>query len=156
MLKERIESELINSLKKKEEMKLSVLRMLSSAIHNREIEKRSRGADAEAARLSEDEVIQVIHSEFKKRTDAVDAYRSGGRQDAAKREQTEAEFLNSFLPPELSDKELEAIISEGKAEVGAAGPKDFGKLMGWVMGRVKGRVSGERASEIIRRHMDAL
>ena len=153
MLKVKIEAELKNSLRKREELKLSVLRMLSSAIHNREIEKRSRVAEVSAAQLSEEEIIQVIRSELKKRIDAVDAYHHGGRQDAAKREQAEAEFLSSFLPPELSDEELEAIIAEGHTKVGALTPKDFGKLMGWVMGRAKGRASGERVSSIIKRHL---
>lgn len=153
MLKEKIEAELKNSLRGGEELKLSVLRMLSSAIHNREIEKRSRGSGIGAVRLSEEEVVQAIRSELKKRADAADAYRQAGRQDAAKREQAEAEFLSSFLPPELSDEELEAIISEGKAALGSSGPNDFGKLMGWVMGRVKGRASGERVGSILKRHL---
>lgn len=153
MLKGKIESELKQALKSGEQLKLSVFRMLSSAIHNKEIEKRARLGEAREMELTEEETVQVIRSELKKRQEAAEAYLAGGREEAAGRERAEAEALAAFLPPELSDEELEKIISQGQASLGVTSAKDFGKLMGWVMGRVKGQASGERVSRMIQRRL---
>lgn len=155
MLKEKIESELRQALKAGDQLKLSVFRMLSAALHNKEIEKRTRLGEAREMELTEEETIQVIRSELKKRQDAAEAYERGGRSEAAGRERAEAEVLAAFLPPELSDAELEKIISEGQAALGIASEKEFGKLMGWVMGRIKGQASAERVSAIIKRRLES-
>ena len=124
--------------------------MLSAAIHNREIEKRTAGGKAESVPLTDDEVLLVIRSELKKRRDAALAYDTGNRPDAASRERAEAEMLSALLPAELSDAELGALVAEGIKATGASTARDFGKLMGWVMGRAQGRTSGERVSLLIK------
>lgn len=155
MLKEQIESALKDALKAGDELKLSVLRMLSAAIHNREIEKRTRSGRAAEGVLDEEETSEVIRREMKKRGDAVEAYERASRREAAARERAEAEVLAQFLPPELSDGELEALIAEGQAALGVTSMHEFGKLMAWVMGRVRGRAGGERVSSLIRHRLAA-
>lgn len=156
MLKETIESELKQALRNKEALRLSVFRMLSAAVHNREIEKRTTGKENKEVPLSEEELMQVVRAEMKKRKDAAEAYDRGGRPAQASQEREEAKILSPLLPPELSDEELEALVSSGKEAAGAATPKDFGRLMGWVMQRAKGRAGSSRVSEIIKRHLGGL
>lgn len=156
MLKEKIESELKGALKKGDQLRLSVFRMLSSAVHNKEIEKRTRSGKSEPAELTEEEVMAVIRSEAKRREDAIEGYKKGNRPERAEEEKRELEILESFLPQEMSDAEVLALIAEGKVAVGASGPKDFGKLMAWVMGRMKGQASGERVSRLVKKELDGL
>ncbi len=153
MLKERIESELKQAMRSQDTLKLSVLRMLSAAVHNREIEKRSRTSAPSLVELTEDETIAVIRSELKKRRDAVEAYAGAGRHDAAGQEANEAKLLEAFLPQELSDAELGEIIEHGRADLGVTSAKDFGKLMGWVMARVANRASGDRVRALIQERL---
>lgn len=142
------------AMRSKDDFNLSVLRLLSSAVHNKEIEKRARLGESRDAALAEDEIVAVVRGELKKRKDAAEAYKKGGRTEAAGREEAEADFLQSFLPPELSDAELSAIISDGVKALGASSDKEFGKLMGWVMARVKGQASGDRVGGMIRKRLD--
>ena len=151
--RENIEHDAQSALRSRDELTLSVLRMLLSAMHNREIEKRRASGSNDA--LGDEEVIHVIRAELKKRTDAIEAYEKGARPDAVKREQGEAEILRSYLPPELSHDELFAIVEEGITTLGVHSEKDFGKLMGWVMQRVKGRASGDRVLAIAKRSLGA-
>ncbi len=151
MSKDVIEAELKAAMRGGDALRLSVFRMLSAALHNREIEKRTRSGEARDAPLTDEEVMQVVRAEMKKRRDAIEAYERGSRPEAAAKERAEADILSSLLPRELGDEELAAIAAEGKAALGAAVPQDFGKLVGWVMQRVHGRASGERVSAIVRR-----
>lgn len=150
MLKDQIDAELRKAMKEGDALRRSVFRMLSSAIHNREIEKRSSPGAATDTALGDAEVIPVIRSELKKRRDAADAYDQAGRPEASAGERAEGEILAAFLPAELSDDALAALAAEGKAALGAVLPDDFGKLMGWVMQRVGGRASGERVSAAVK------
>lgn len=141
------------ALRAGEELRLSVLRMLSSAIHNKEIEKRARLGGGAVQELSDDEVIQAIRSELKKRKDASQAYAKGGRAEAARKEKAEAEILSAFLPREISDEELDEIVSEAAAALGRVSEKEFGKFMAWVMGRVKGQASGDRVAAAVKKKL---
>lgn len=153
MLKDKIESGIKEALRAREELRLSVLRMLSSAIHNKEIEKRARLGGGTVQGLDDEEVIQAIRSELKKRKDAEEAYGKGGRAEAAKKEKTEAEILSAFLPREISDEELDEIISQAASALGKVSEKEFGKFMAWVMGRVKGRASGDRVAAAVKKKL---
>lgn len=155
MLGEHIALELKRALKERHALRLSVFRMLASAVHAKEIEKRTRAGEGKPVPLSDEEVTQVIRSELKKRKDAVEAYRRGGRPAAAAQEQAEAEILTRLLPQELDDDAVEAVVDEGIASLGATSEKDFGKVMGWVMARLKGQASGERVSDLIRKKISA-
>ncbi|MDP3727337.1 MAG: GatB/YqeY domain-containing protein [bacterium] len=153
MLKEHIDAALKQAMKDGDALRRSVFRMLSAAIHNREIEKRSSSGEAKDMVLGDGEIIPVIRSELKKRRDAAEAYDRAGRTEASAGERAEGEILAALLPAELSDEEIARLAADGKAALGAASPQDFGKLMGWVMQRVGGRASGERVSAAIKREL---
>lgn len=150
-LQQKLESELKDAMKAKKELKLSVLRMLSAALHNKEIEKRTRGKEPE---LTEEETISVLRSELKKRKDAALGFAKGGRADMAKKEEDEAGIIASYLPSELSDEEIEKIIGEVISGLGEVSAKDFGKVIGEVMKRVKGRAAGDRVSAMVRKRIE--
>lgn len=150
MLKDKVESELKKAMKSREDLRLSVFRLLSSAIHNKEIEKRTRAGGDGGGELSDEEVVQTIRSELKKRKDAAAAYRRGGRPDSAAKEEAEGEILSELLPPELADGELIQMIEQGLEELGISSEKDFGRLMGWVMNRAGGRASADRVMRMVK------
>lgn len=150
-IRKRIQEETKIGLRAHDELRVSVLRMLLSAIHNREIEARAK-AGSETT-LGDEVLLQVIRSELKKRSDAITAYRTAGRSEAALKEEREAEILRTFLPPELSDGELTKLVREGKTALNASAEKDSGKLVGWVMQRVKGQSSGDRVMAIVKREL---
>ncbi|MBU6414676.1 GatB/YqeY domain-containing protein [Patescibacteria group bacterium] len=148
-LKEKIASDMKVAMKNRDELKLSVLRMLQSAVHNKEIEKKGKTGGG-SGELSEEEIILVFRSEIKKRRDAAAGFAQGGRKESAEKETHEAEILQSYLPQELSDAELEKIAQEVVSGMGEVSIKDFGRVMGEVMKRVKGQASGDRVSRAVK------
>jgi uncharacterized protein YqeY len=133
-LKERLAAEIRESLKAGQKIRLSALRMLSASVKNREVELRHE--------VSDDEFREVAVREVKRRAEAIEAYDMAGRDDLASREREEREALQSYLPPQLSDDEIDALIDEAIAATGASSAKEMGKVMGFVMGRARGRVDG--------------
>ena len=136
-LKQKVEDDTKRALKNQESILLSTLRMLISAIRNKQIEKRSKLAkggtteDLERfAELTDEEVIEVIRSEVKKRREAIIEYEKGGRKDLADKENMELLILQKYMPKELSDEEIEKIVEEILAGLGQVGSKDFGRVMG--------------------------
>lgn len=160
-LKEKIADDLKGAMRSRDDLKLSVLRMLQSAIHNKEIEKKGR-VSGEQSELTEEELIAVFRSEIKKRRDAAEGFEKGGRQEMAEKERRESEILQSYLPAELLDEVLEKIVGEvvgGLGEVtekslGSARGKDFGRVMGEVMKRVRGQASGDRVNAVIKKVLE--
>jgi uncharacterized protein len=122
---------------------LSVLRMLRSAIRNKEISLRS-GSDVS---LADEQVLEVIASEIKKRKDSILAYEQAGRQELADQEKSEITILEKYLPAQLSDEELEAIIRSVLPEGAVA--SEAGKLMGAIMPQVKGKADGVRVKSAL-------
>lgn len=147
MLRDDIAAKLRFAMKAGDSLRLSVYRMLMAAIQNREIEERARAGKAE---LSDEQILGAVRSELKKRRDATEGYRAGGRAEAAAREDAEAQILQEFLPAELSDEELERVASEALGALGSQN-RDFGKAMGAVMARVNGRASGERVRALVQK-----
>jgi len=145
----RIQNDLVASMKKRDELSLSVLRMLKSAIQMAQIEK---GRDLA---LSEDEVLVIVRRLIKQRHEAAEMYRSGGAQDRAERELEEAKILDSYQPEQLSDEEIEKIVTDILSMLGATGPKDMGKVMGKAVAAVKGRAEGERIKKIVLKHLSS-
>ena len=133
------------SMKAKNAVKLSTLRMLIAAIANKEIELRKKDIG-----LSDEEVLEVIKSESKKRKDSISEFQKGQRPDLVERESKELEFLLEYLPPEIPDDEISRVIGEAMRETGAKGPQDFGQAMKVVMSVLKGRASGDRISKMLR------
>lgn len=148
-MKEKILADLKAAMRAKDERRLSVLRMLSSAIHNKELEKRAKSGKAEE--LTEEETITVVRSEVKKRRDAIAEFEKGGRKDLADQESAELQILEAYLPQELSDEEIEKVVKGVVAELGVSDPKQFGRIMGEVMKRVKGQASGDRVSAAVKK-----
>jgi uncharacterized protein YqeY len=107
-----------------------------------------------AAKEGEDQ-LAALRRERKRRLDAVEQYREGGREDLAGREQLEAELIEAYLPAELSDAELDEIVSAAVGETGASSPQEMGKVMGLVMPRVGGRADGKRVSAKVREALGA-
>jgi len=138
---QKIEEDLKLALKNREELTVSTLRFLISAIKNQEIEKQRE--------LSDEEVIQILQRQIKQRRESMAAFQSGGREDLALKEKRELEILSKYLPQQLTPKELEEIVKEVIAMLGPT-QKDFGKVMGQVMVRVKGRAEGSLVSQTVK------
>ncbi len=142
MIKDNVKKEQDAALKSGNEIRLSTLRMLSAAIHNAEIDKKGD--------LNEEEELEVVKKEAKKRKDAIEAYEKGGAQDRADKEKKELKVLQEYLPEDLTDDELEKIVNDAISKTGANDPSDLGKVMGLVMGSTKGRADGTKVSEMVK------
>ena len=143
----RIQNDMVDAMKKRDELKLSALRMLKAAIQMAQIEK------GRELSLSEDEVLVIVRRLIKQRSEAAEMYSSGGAQDRAEIELEEAKILGSYQPEQLSDEEIEKIVIDILSLVGASGPKDMGKVMGKTVAAVKGRADGERIKKIVLKHL---
>lgn len=144
-LKERIQSDTREALRKKDKARLAVLRFLNSVIMNREIElhKTDEG-------LEDEEVIDVISSEIKRRRDAIGQYREAGREDLADSESAEIDILSEYMPEQMSEAEIRSHARAVIQEIGAKSPKDMGKVMKLLMSIVRGRAEGAVVSRIVR------
>lgn len=149
-LTDTIMQDMREAMRSASELRLSVLRMLASAIHNREIEKR---AAAGSDRLSDEEAILVLRSEAKKRRDSIAQFEAGGRPDLAQKESDELAILEAYLPQELSDDQISRVIEEAVAGMPGAAENDFGRVMAVVMARVKGQASGERVGALVKKRL---
>jgi uncharacterized protein YqeY len=146
-LSERLNQAFKEALKGQQEVALSTLRMLRTAIRNKEVELKHS--------LTEAEIQAVIGTQAKQRREAISAYTEAGRPDLAHKEEEELSVLLSFLPPQLSPEELERDIISIIAEVGAASPQDLGKVMKIAMARFTGRADGKVVQEIVKRRLSA-
>lgn len=150
MLKDTIMQDMREAMRSGSERRLSVLRMLAAAIHNREIEKRaSSGSDD----LSDEETTLVLRSEAKKRRDSVAQFEAGGRPDLARKESEELAILEGYLPRELPEDHIARMIEEVAGSMPGVGEKDFGRVMGSVMARVKGQASGDRVGALVKKRL---
>lgn len=148
----QLNNDLKAALKGGRSFETGVLRLLISAVHNREIEKRSGGK----TELSDEEVIEVLKKEFRKRKEAADLFVKGGRRDLADREISESEFIGKYLPPAMSAEEIEAAVDRAMAGLNppAADSGDFGRAMAGVMKELKGRAEGSEVAEIIKKKLN--
>lgn len=149
-IQEKIGHDLKDALRNKEELRLSVLRMISTALHNKEIEKRGKTGSAE---ISEEDAVAVLRTEVKKRKDSVEGFERGGRAELAEKERREIKIIEPYLPKELSDGDLEKIVREAVGAAGNATEKDFGRVMGEAMKRARGQASGDRVSRLVKKHL---
>ena len=128
------------ALKSRDTIKLSTLRLLLAAVHNEEIRLRKE--------LGAEEIQKVIATLSKQRSEAIELYRRGGRNDLAQKEEAELEILQAYLPQPLTEQEVQTLIRESIAESGATGVQDLGKVMKQVMPKVSGRTDGKRVNEL--------
>ena len=108
-----------------------------------------------AAKDESADEVQVLQREHKRRLEAAEAYREGGRDEQAASEEREAEIIESYMPEQVSDDELQAIVGDAVAESGASSPKEMGKVMSLVMPKVKGRADGKRVSAMVQEKLTA-
>jgi hypothetical protein len=148
-LKEKIQKDLIDALKQRNETKTSVLKMILASVLNKEIELKKKDEG-----LPEETIQKVIKSEAKKRRESIEAYTKAGRQELAQKEKNELLVIESYLPQELPDEEIERIAKETVDEL-RAGPQDFGQAMKEVMAKTKGQADGKKVSEIVKQLLKA-
>ena len=134
---EQVQNDVRDALKAGEKERVNALRLIAN-----ELQK--------AAKENGGEDVEVLQRERKRRLEAAEAYRGGGRQDLAEAEEREAEIIASYLPEQLSDAELGALVGDAVAESGASSPREMGKVMALVMPKVKGRADGRRVSAVAR------
>ena len=144
-LSQRLEQAFKEALKGKQAVALSTLRMLKSAVRHREVDLKRQ--------MTEEELQGVINTQVKQRREAINEYNKARRPDLANKEEEELSILLSFLPPQLSQEEVEAVVSQIVQEVAANSPKDLGKVMKSAMAQLAGRADGKVVQEIVRRHL---
>ncbi|MFP2910856.1 GatB/YqeY domain-containing protein [Pyxidicoccus sp. 3LFB2] len=148
-LKERIDADLKDAMRSKNELTLSVLRMLKSSVKYKEVEP---GASA----LDDAGVLTVIAGLIKQRRDSIEQFKSGGRPELAEKEEAEISILQNYLPKQLSADELAAEVQAAIAEVGAKGPKDMGAVMKNLTPKVQGKAEGRVISEAVKAQLAKL
>jgi len=149
-LKEQIQQDLNISLKSKEALTSSVLRMLLASILNKEKEKRYKLKEEKDFFLDDQEITEVIIAEVKKRKEAVSQYQKGKRQDLSDKEAKEADILQKYLPEQLPEEEIKKLVKEAIVKTGAKEIKDTGKVMAVLMPAIKGRAEGGLVSKLVR------
>jgi len=159
-LKEKIQEDLKKSQKERDELKVSVLRLLLSSILNKEKEKRYKIYQMntnivekelnDKSNLSDEEILEVVSSEIKKRREAALEFEKGKRQDLAEKEKKEMEILKSYLPEQMSEEEIRKLVKDIISKVGAKEQKDIGKVMAQLMPKVKGKADGSLVSGIVK------
>jgi uncharacterized protein YqeY len=122
-------------------LRRDVLRMVVSAAYT--VEKK------QGRPLTDDEYLAVLTREVKTRRESVEAFRSGGREELAAKEEAEIAIIGEYLPDALTDDEIAALVAEGIAATGAASARDMGKVMGWLSPKTRGRADGKRVSELV-------
>ncbi|MEV5003264.1 GatB/YqeY domain-containing protein [Nocardioides sp. LML1-1-1.1] len=148
-LKDRLRSDLTASMKARDEVRSSTLRMILTSLTNAEV------AGTTAKELTDDEVLTVLATEAKKRREAAVAFEDGNRPESAAKERAEAAVIQDYLPAQLGPEEIAAIVTAAVEQAGAAGagPKAMGKVMGIVTPQVKGRADGAAVAAEVRRQL---
>jgi len=159
-LKQKLKQDLNTALKEKKELDLSTLRLLNAAIINKEKEKRFKLSKdkpelkeeelVKESQLDDDEIIEVISSEIKKRKETIPEYEKGNRMDLAEKEKKEAEILAKYLPEQMSEEEMKKLVEQIIAKVGASSVKDMGKVMKELSAEIKGKADMSLVSQIVK------
>lgn len=142
MLRDSIADDMRAAMKARDQVRVSTLRMLMTGVKNAEVER--------GHQLSDDEVVEVVAREAKRRRESIEAFEKGGRQDLVDQERAELAVLQSYLPERLSDDELARLVDEAIAEAGASAPKEMGAVMKVLMPKVKGRADGAAVSALVK------
>ena len=144
-LKDQLNDAMKQAMKARDDLRLSAVRMIRSAIKNREIEQK--------AELDDRQVTEVISTMAKQRRESIRMYREGGRMDLVEREEAELAVLLAFLPTQLSESEINDLVARVIAETGAQGAKDMGRVMKAVTPLTAGRADGKVVSEVVKRQL---
>jgi uncharacterized protein len=146
-LRERIQADTTAAMRSGDTLRRDVLRMVANSAYT--IEKR------QGRPLTDDELLGVLTREVKTRRESIEAFRGGGREDLALKEEAEVGILRDYLPQALSEDEIKALIDEAFAATGATSARDLGKVMGWLSPRTRGRADGKRLSELVAQRLAA-
>jgi uncharacterized protein YqeY len=142
-LQEKIQSHMAEAMRGKDQLRLSVLRMMKTAIKNKEVEKMKV--------LDEGEAIAVLNTLVKQRKDSAEQFRAGGREEMAQKEEAEIKVIEEYLPAAASEEEIRRAIGEAVQETGATSIKDMGKVMKAAMSRLVGKTAdGSRVSQLVK------
>jgi len=141
-LKEKITDDMKAAMRAKESARLGTIRLLTSAIKQREVDERID--------LTDEQILAVIEKMIKQRKDSITQFEAGGRQDLADIEKSELVILSAYMPAALSDAEVQAEVSAAVAAVGAAGPQDMGKVMGVLKSKLAGRADMTAVSAMVK------
>ncbi len=145
MLLDKLQADLKDAQLNRDEVRVSTLRLLLSEVKNREI--------AKGGVLSDEDITSIIQRELKKRKEAAEGFRSGGREDSAAKEELEAKILADYLPQQMNNEELTKIVSDTINELGASSLADMGKVMSAIMGKVGGRADGGAVSHLVKEQL---
>ena len=149
VLKEKLQNDLTEAMRARDEVRSSTIRMVLTAIKNEEV------SGKEARDLSDAEVITVLSREAKKRREAADAYKDAGRADKAEQEAKEGEVILKYLPAQLSEDEIKKIVADAVAESGATTPQQTGQVMKIVQPKVAGKADGALVSSLVKSALGA-
>ena len=143
-LRENLDADFKAALKEKNDLKLSVVRMVKAALMNAEISSGGKGTFDDA------KIFDIIRKEAKKRNDSITAYEQGGRNDLAEKEKQELAILQNYLPQAMAEEEVKALVQKTIADLGAGSAADFGKVMKEAVVRAEGRADGKIISRIVK------
>ena len=146
-LKDRLRTDLTTAMKGRDELRTATLRMVLAAVTAEEV------SGKQARELSDDEVQGVLRREAKKRREAAEAFAGAGRGEQAERERAEEAVVAAYLPAQLADADLAALVADVVTRTGASGMKDMGRVMGAVQAQVAGRAEGGRVAAEVRRQL---
>jgi len=144
-LEERLVEEMKQAMKSNEKLRLSTIRLIRTALKNKEIELRKK--------LDDDEIMKVIHGMVRKSDESIEQFKAGGRADLVEKETKEVEILKSFLPQSLSEEEIRKIIDETIQETQASSLKDLGKVMKSVMPKLTGKADGKLINQLVKERL---
>ncbi|NET05930.1 MAG: GatB/YqeY domain-containing protein [Merismopedia sp. SIO2A8] len=150
-LKDRISEDIKAAMKAKDKLRLETVRSIKKALLEKEVSLRPSGQET----LTEAQEIELLAQQAKQRRDSIEQYRQAGRDDLAQQEAQELAIIEEYLPQQLSDEEVNAIIDEIITQTGAASAKDMGKVMGQAMQRLKGRAEGKKIQALVKEKLNS-
>ena len=140
-IREQLDADLLEAVRNKDGLKRSALRLIKASVQS---EEKSRGKE-----LGDDDMVQVLSREAKRRKESIEAFRDGNRPDLVDKEEAELALIAKYLPKQLSEDEVREIAQAAIEEVGASGPGERGKVMGRLMPQVKGKADGKMVNQIV-------
>jgi len=149
-LKQTIQDNIKEALKSREQVVLGTLRMFLAAISVKEKEKKYKEKLEDEAQLTEEEILNVLSSEIKKRRDAIVLYNQGNRPELAKKEEEEIKVLQKYLPEQLTEQELKFLVKQAIEKTQAKEMKDMGRVMAELNPKIKGKAEGSQVSKIVK------
>jgi len=161
VIKDKLQQDVKDALKSGNAEKRMVLGLVLSAVKTKELEKRGNLSKAqtdavkleEESKLNDEEVVEVVSSEIKKRKDSIEQFNKGGRPELAEKEQREIDILIGYMPEQMSEGAIRAEIKKAIVSTGASGPKDMGKVIGTVMAKIKGKADGTLVSRLVKEEL---